>query len=98
MDGGDPYVAYAAEVLASADTVTVLRTKSPPGGKRPLATKMFRRKPGTVTKTDYDKAKRFAIALDIVEGIHELGALLRRLEGDPYALIVRGEPLPGIDW
>ena len=53
---------------------------------------------GAVTLENYDKGATWFTAEPVaVVGIHDLHQLLRRLEGDPGACIIRGEAAPHVD-
>ena len=82
---------------APADSVTVLRAHDGPRGPRRL-TKAFRiATNGRVSASPYDNAKHFTAEAVPVEGIHDLHNLLRGIEGDPHACVIRGEPVAGTD-
>ena len=82
---------------APADSVTVLRAHDGPRGPRRL-TKAFRiATNGRISASPYDNAKHFTAEAVPVEGIHDLHSLLRGIEGDPHACVIRGEPVAGTD-
>lgn len=77
--------------------LTVLRTIGR-GSLRPRATKAFSRAAdGSLVKTDYGRAKSFFAASVPLASFDDLAAELARLERDPYALVIRGEPAPGVE-
>ncbi len=78
---------------AFADHVTVLCAQD---GKR-LAKRFEIATNGTVIKREYDGATWFTAESEAVSGIHDLHALLCRIEGNPAACIIRGEPVAAAD-
>jgi hypothetical protein len=86
-------VALVADGAALTDRLTLLRAHN---GRR--LTKTFRLATnGRVSASPYDNAKFFTAEAVPVEGIHHFQRLLRGIEGDPHACVIRGEPAAGAD-
>jgi hypothetical protein len=66
---------------------------------RVYATKRIRRdrKTGKVIKTPYGLEKHFGVTPVSLSGFERLSRCLDRLTQRPFAFVIRGEPLPGID-
>lgn len=63
-----------------------------------LATKTWGRGPnGQPRKVDFDAGRAFRLSRHPVCDIHQLSALLTRLESEPRAFVIRGEPGPDVD-
>jgi hypothetical protein len=78
---------------AEGDQITVLRCDP---GRR--ATKRITAAPdGGLVIEGYDAGFLFAVAERPISGIRDLAAALDQVAQDPHALVVRAEPLPGID-
>src|SRR5690349_19903262 len=76
------------------DTVTLLRAHN---GKR-LANSYTRAANGRVVRSSFEKgATWFAAEVAPVEGIRDLADMLRWLESNPHACVIRGAPAPGVD-
>ena len=80
---------------SGARSITILRCTG--RGKR--ATKRWRADPitGEPRREDFDAGTWFKAARCAFTNIHELSALLTRLESDPLALVIRGKPCDGVD-
>src|SRR4051794_34306714 len=74
------------------DSVTVLRTLGPLATKR-----VIRNTDGGIEFVDYDKAKYFRITEHSVYDLLSLAVVLDAIRTDKRSLIVRGEPMPGIN-
>ena len=80
---------------SGARSITILRCAE----RGRIATKTWRRvHPNAVPELVQFKAgTKFRVERRTVANIHELSALLTALERDTRALVIRGEPLPGVD-
>jgi hypothetical protein len=76
-----------------ASSVTVLRAHD---GRR-LTKRFTVASNGAVVSDGYDKATWYRAASVPVAGLHGLHALLRDLERDPHACVIRGEAVPDAD-
>jgi hypothetical protein len=75
--------------------VTILR----PVDRRRLMTKEYTLAPdGRVQRREYDEARTFSVEQAHVADVTALHQLLVKIEADPTACIIRGNPLPGTDW
>ncbi|KAA2211424.1 hypothetical protein [Teichococcus oryzae] len=70
------------------NTVTILR----PLGRQLMAKRYGIAPNGLVVKRDYSNAKRFRVEQAPVRHIHDLHHRLQRIERDPRACIIRGQP------
>lgn len=76
------------------DSLTVLYSI----GER-YATKRLRlTKDGKVRKRPYDEAKHFRVSIIVIAYFAALCPALERLTREPFAFVIRGAPLPGINF
>jgi hypothetical protein len=68
--------------------ITILRTRGP------LLAKRWRADGGIDA---YDSPRQFVFRSEPVAGVSDLHALLQRLQADPRACIIRGQPAAGVD-
>jgi len=74
------------------DYVTILTSKGP------LATKRITAVPGGPPKIEgYSKAKHFSVEEVPVSGFPEMAAVLATLVNRPRSLLIRGQPIEGVD-
>ena len=76
-----------------SDSVTILRTLSP----SLLATKVWKKVAGKVVAEHYGRAKHFACASEPVSSLDDLTAVLKIIEGDTRASVIRAERLRNKD-
>lgn len=76
----------------TANAITVLRCRP-----KLIATKRWSVGPdGAPVCEGYGKAKNWHVGQHRVAGLEQLAGLLDRLAADPRAIVIRGEPLPGV--
>ena len=95
----DRAVVHEQPSAPTSATIVVLRCERAGRGQQECyraAKTFYRRKDGSTGKQDFSLGWRFRVRLHTVTGIHELYALLQRLEADPYAFLVRALPKPSI--
>ena len=80
------------ETAAGGERITGLHAR---GGK--VLTKTYAPGPDGPVRRDFDQVRTYRAAIYDAATIHDLSALLTKLEGDPTAALVRGIPAPGID-
>jgi hypothetical protein len=89
---GSPESGAACVDQTQTDRVTVLRTFGPLATKR-----VIRTADGSVDYVDYDPAKHFRVTEHSVSDLLSLAALLDATSQCKRSVIVRGEPIPGIN-
>src|SRR3712207_3373187 len=78
---------------AIADTITVLR----PCNGQSLAKAYTIASNGKVVKRDFPDVAMYRVTLEQADGIDSLHRLLERIERDPTACVIRGQPNAGAD-
>src|SRR5262249_18083485 len=66
-------------------------------GQRYATKRITRAEDGKIDARGYDEAKYFSVETIAVASLNELGVVLTRLTTQPFAFIIRAEPLPDID-
>lgn len=83
-----------ADTSIEGSQITILR----PVAKHAILTKRFVMSgEGEIDKINFGNVKNFRCEQFQVSGIFELAELLSKLESDPRACIIRGEPMPHVD-
>lgn len=88
----DALAALCTTMQRGTDTMVVL-TCSP----KLIATKTIKRQDdGSIEKIGFGKAKTFEWHQEVVEGIHGVHGVLKRLVREPRKLVIRADPVDGI--
>jgi hypothetical protein len=62
------------------------------------AKRISRAADGTISIKGYGRSLWFRVEQRPLNGFNDLAAVLTELAGDPHAFVIRGQPLPGINW
>lgn len=73
--------------------LTVLKTAN----GRPATKTLIQRSDGTIGKLHAAPARYFTIERRAAETIYDLAEILTALSAEPQKLVIRGEPIPGLD-
>jgi hypothetical protein len=82
-------------IVNRVDGVSILRTL--PGTDRKAATKVWRNGPDGPVKENFGMAARFDYEFQPCQNIRDLSLILKQLNNDPYAMVIRGELADGVD-